>query len=130
MPKRKQPATLSETQLEMMNIVWEQGEVTVAQVWQALSRRREVARNTVQTMLTRLEDKGWLKHKTVGNTFVYRPAVPRDATRKRMVKQLLDVAFDGSAENLVMTLLDEHQLSKQEADRIRKLIDEAGKGTT
>lgn len=125
MAKKKQRAPLSEAQLEIMNIVWERERVTVADVWQSLSQRRPIARNTAQTMLTRLEEKGWLKHSTEGNAFLYRPTVPRQATRKRMVQQLLDAAFDGSTENLVMTLLDDRSLSKDEADRIRQLINDA-----
>ena len=52
---------LSEAQLEIMNGVWDHGEVTVAEVGKVLAGRRSVARNTVQTVLTRLEDKGWLR---------------------------------------------------------------------
>ena len=51
---------LSEAQLEIMNLVWDQGEVTVADVWKALAKRRKLARNTMQTMIVRLEEKGWL----------------------------------------------------------------------
>ncbi|MHC5540329.1 BlaI/MecI/CopY family transcriptional regulator, partial [Singulisphaera rosea] len=52
---------LSEAQLELMNIVWDHGEVTVAEAWKALTARRKVARNTVLTTLTRLEERGWLR---------------------------------------------------------------------
>ena len=49
---------LSEAQLEIMNLVWDHGEVTVVDVWKALTLRRKVARNTIQTMIARLEEKG------------------------------------------------------------------------
>ena len=67
MVQDKQPPALSESQLEIMNVVWDQGEVTVTGVWQILAKRRAVARNTVQTVMTRLEEKGWLKHRKRGH---------------------------------------------------------------
>jgi predicted transcriptional regulator len=118
-------AALSEAQTEIMNVVWERGEATLAQVWSALAARREIARNTVQTQLTRLVEKGWLLHRTEGKAFYYRPAVPRREARSRVVQRLVDAVFEGSAEGLVMTLLDGRKLSKAEADRIRALIERA-----
>jgi BlaI family transcriptional regulator, penicillinase repressor len=116
---------LSEAQLEIMNLVWDRGEVTVAEVWKALSARRKVARNTVQTMMVRLEEKGWLHSLTEEHAFRYRAAVPREAVQGMMVRRLLDSAFGGSAEGLVMALLDGRGISRAEAQRIRALIQDA-----
>src|SRR5258708_3889295 len=93
---------LSEGQIEIMNVVWDRGEVTVADVWRALSARRKVARNTVLTMINRLEEKGWLSRDDAGHAFRYRAAVPRDATLRSVVRRLVDTAFGGSAEGMVM----------------------------
>ena len=68
---------LTEIQREMMEIVWQREEVTVSEVRDALSAQRPLARNTVQTMLVRLEEKGWLKHREQGRTFVYSANRPR-----------------------------------------------------
>ena len=84
-----------------------------------------MARNTVQTMMTRLEKKGWLSHRKVGNTFVYSATAGRAGTLSGMVESLMDAAFDGSPENLVMALFDGRGLSAGEANRIRKMIDQA-----
>ena len=65
MSRSTQPP-LSEAQLEIMNVVWDRGEATVAEVWKALAARRKVARNTVQTMIARLEERGWLKRRGDG----------------------------------------------------------------
>jgi BlaI family penicillinase repressor len=117
---------LSEAQIEIMNVVWERGEVTVADVWKALTARRKVARNTVLTMITRLEEKGWLCRDDAGHAFRYRAAVPREATLGTMIRRLVDTAFGGSAEGLVMALLHDRGVSKEEAKRIRAMIDRAG----
>ncbi len=107
-----------------MNLFWEHGELSVAQVRQILSKTRSVARNTVQTMLTRLVEKGWLQTRTEGKAFLFRASRPRKSTLRAMVGQLLDTAFDGSASRLVMTLLEARSISPDEAARIRRFIDE------
>jgi BlaI family transcriptional regulator, penicillinase repressor len=124
---RRQASTLSPAQLEIMNLVWDHGEMTVAQVWKVLAGRRPVARNTVQTMLTRLADKGWLSVRAEGNTFYFRGGQPRKSAVRRMIKQFIDTVFEGSASRLVMTLLDSRQISAEEIKRIHKLISETEK---
>lgn len=119
---------LTPAQLEIMNLFWEQGELGVAQVWKILSARRPVARNTVQTMLARLAERGWLRPRSDGNAFVYRAARKRATTLADMLKGLLDNGFGGSASGMVMTLLQNRRLSPQEAERIRQLIDAAERG--
>lgn len=115
---------LSEAQLEIMDVIWDRGEATVAEVWKTLSARRKVARNTVQTMIARLEEKGWLEHRG-GQAFRYRATRPRGATMRGLVRRMVETAFGGSAEGLVMALLEGRRLSKAEAERIRTMIDQA-----
>jgi len=121
---------LTPAQLEIMNLFWEHGELGVAQVRQMLSSRRAIARNTVQTMLKRLADKGWLHARAQGNAFYFRAARPRKSTLRGMLGQLLDSAFGGSPSGLVMALMESRRISPAEARRIRELIEgieEAGK---
>lgn len=114
---------LTPAQLEIMNLFWQHGELGVAQVRQMLSSRRAIARNTVQTMLKRLADKGWLHARAQGNAFYFRAARPRKSTLRGMLGQLLDGAFGGSASGLVMALMESRRISPAEARRIRELID-------
>jgi BlaI family transcriptional regulator, penicillinase repressor len=116
---------LSDAQMEIMNAVWDRGEATVADVWKSLGARRKVARSTVLTMLARLQEKGWLCCDEEGHAFRYRATVPREATLGRMVRRLVDTTFGGSAEGLVMALLHGRGVSKEEARRIKKMIDRA-----
>jgi BlaI family transcriptional regulator, penicillinase repressor len=120
---RKSKRNLTRTQLEIMNLFWERGEMGVAQVWQLLGERRTLARNTVQTMLTRLVQGGWLEARSEGNAFYFRAIRPRRSTLSDLVNQLLESAFSGSPSGLIMTLLDGRRLSAAEATRIRDLID-------
>jgi BlaI family penicillinase repressor len=120
---RQLQTKLTPAQLEIMNLFWEHGELGVAQVWRLLSSRRTVARNTVQTMLTRLAERGWLQSRAQGNAFYFRAARPRNSALRGMLAQLLDGAFGGSASSLVMTLMEARHISPAEARRIRELID-------
>ena len=124
-PKGEGLPALSEAQLEIMHVVWEGGEVTVTDVWTVLAGRRRVARNTVLTLMDRLEKKGWLKRRADGQTHYYTAAAPRMATLNQVVSRLVDAAFAGSAEALVLALLEGRGVSAEEARRIRKLIDDA-----
>jgi predicted transcriptional regulator len=116
---------LSPAQEEIMEIVWEKGEVAAIEVRQLLADGRELARETVRTVLQRMEDKGWLKHRVVGRTFFYSAVVPRDATAGQKVIELIDTVCGGSPERLMTALLDYRGLSAEEAARIEALIEQA-----
>jgi BlaI family penicillinase repressor len=119
------PPALSAAQLEVMDVVWRRGETTISEVWQELAGRRKIARATVQTVMARLEEKGWLKHRDVGQAFLYSAAHQRDASQGQMVKELVDSAFAGAADGLVWALVHGRGLSSEEAQRIRQMIEEA-----
>ena len=124
MSLRNELPTLSAAQLEVMEVIWEKGECSVTDVWEVLRVRRRVARNTVLTVITRLDEKGWLKRRPEGNGFLYRATATRETTQKQMVGELVATIFKGSAEGLVLTLLNE-TLPTDEANRIRSIIAKA-----
>jgi BlaI family transcriptional regulator, penicillinase repressor len=124
MPKSELPP-LSEAQLEILHVVWDHGKVTVGKIWKALSKRRPVSRNTISTMVTRLEEKGWLRHRVVGGTFLYSATHAREKVLPRMVHRMVDAAFQGSAEGLVLSLLEGGRLSADEVERIKAMLDKA-----
>src|SRR5436190_24121677 len=117
-------AALTAAQREIMEIVWERGEATVSDVRDALASRRELARNTVQTMIVRLEEKGWLKHREEGRTFVYSANRPRTVSLGAKVAQLVDRWFAGAPEDMVTAFIEYRGLSPDEAERIRRMIDD------
>jgi BlaI family penicillinase repressor len=125
MAKALQVDGLSEAQLEIMTIVWERGEVMLGDVWTVVSRRRSVAKNTVQTLLSRLVDKGWLRVREEGRGFRYRAAKGKSGALGGLIARLVEKVFRGSAEGLVLALLEGRGVSEEEASRIRSLIAEA-----
>ena len=121
--------SLSDAQMEVMLRIWERGEATVTDVWQELTDSRELARNTVLTVMDRLAKRGWLSKRSVGNTHLYKPTVPRRQALGRLVERLVDTTFSGSVDHLVIALLDGRGVTDEEALRIRKLINEAQKAS-
>ncbi len=119
--------SLSDLQREIMEIIWSCGEATVSQVRESISRKRPLARNTIQTMLVRLEEKGWLDHREEGRSFVYFARVPKSTNLGAKVSHMIDRLFAGSPEQMVNALLEYRGLSANEANRIRKLIQKAEK---
>lgn len=122
---RKITRSLSPAQMEIMEILWQLGEVGVADVWKALNRRRPLARNTVQTTMVRLEEKGWLRCRIEGQTYLYSAAEPRQRVLTKVVSKLAETAFGGSASELIAALLQGRRVSSEEAQRIRDLINRA-----
>lgn len=120
---------LSDAQLEVMQVVWQHDEVTVSDVWQAISAARPVARNTVLTVMDRLTKRGWLTKRSVGNTHLYKAAASQNATLGEVARRVVDTVFGGSAESLVVALLESGGVTDEEAKRIRKRIDES-RGTS
>jgi predicted transcriptional regulator len=125
MRKRREGPPLSSAQIEIMEIVWTRGRASVGEIWRTLSRQRKVARNTIQTMVVRLEEKGWLRHGDEGGTFLYEAVHPRAATVRGLAQRLVNTAFRGSVAGLFMALLEGQSLSSDEADRLRELIGRA-----
>jgi predicted transcriptional regulator len=118
---------LSEAQLEIMNVVWDRGQCSVADVLEVLLQRRQVSRNTVQTMLIRLEEKGWLASRIEAGSLIFRSPIDRQEAQQHVISKVVDNVFDGSAEGMVLALLGSRKLDAAELERIRKLIANAKK---
>ncbi len=119
---RAKSRTLTEQELEIMKVVWALGPATVRDVYEALRRERSVAYTTVQTMMNILEAKGHLQKEPEGRAFLYRPVEPKGATIARLVDDFVGRVFDGAAEPLVLALLREQKLSREELNAIAKQI--------
>lgn len=106
-----------------MDVLWEAGEATVAQVHEALTGDEARALTTVATMLTKMESKGVVASRREGRQLVYRPTVTREEVRRSMVGSLTNTLFGGRTQELVVHLLDEHALSNEDLARLRELIE-------
>ncbi len=115
---------LGELQTRVLELVWEMGEATVAQIVERISQQRSVTYTTILAAMQRLSKKGWLAHRQVGKAYVYRPARTRQQARGSLLREILTSAFDGDPRLLLNSLLDEAQLSDVELRELRRLIDQ------
>lgn len=117
-PKSEQ---LTPLELEIMNVLWETGPANVQTVQQRL--QRELAYTTVQTMLNVLHRKGKAKRTLKDKAYFYRPAVSRSQVMGSAVGDLIDRLFGGSAESLVMNLVETRKLTPEKLSRLQQLIE-------
>ena len=115
---------LGKLELEIMKVVWENGQATVAEVQQGLSQRQPRAYTTILTMMRKLEAKGYLSHTNAERTFVYHAALSQEKVRRSALKDMIERVFDGSAQLLVSGLIDYKKLNARETEEIRKLINQ------
>ena len=119
---------LSNLQLAVMRILWVQEEATVNQVHAALQSDRDLAPTTVATVLSRLEKKGLITHRTEGRQYVYRPTVTSRDVRRSMVADLIDQLFQGDPAALVNHLLNHSEISQTDLEQVKTLIEAKEKG--
>src|SRR2546423_6291839 len=115
---RPRSSTLTQQELEIMKIVWERKTATVRDVYEALLEKRKVAYTTVMTMMKILERKKYLKKNQVDRAYVYRPAQPKRRVIGDMVREFVNRVFNGSAEPLLVHLVEEHGLSRKDLEEI------------
>src|SRR5437016_9245957 len=120
MSSRKPVLTAQE--LEIMKIVWRAGASTVRGVYEDLLERRKIAYTTVMTMMNILEQKGYLKKTQKDRAYVYQATRPQKQVIRGMVREFVDRVFNGSAEPLLLHLVEDRRLSEKDIDEIRALI--------
>ena len=120
---KKSLTPLGETEMEVLNHVWDMGEATVKQVRKRILENREVAYTTIMTVMKNLAEKGYLKYRKDGVTYVYSPAQEPDSVRFNLVKQLVSKVFKGSPKELVQTLVSSEDLNEKDLEEIKKMID-------
>lgn len=108
-----------------MKVVWDRNSATVRDVYEALLEKRKIAYTTVMTMMNILEQKGHLKKTLDERAYVYRSTRPRNLVLRGMVREFVNRVFNGSAEPLLLHLVEDQKLSEQDLDEIREMIRKA-----
>lgn len=121
---KKSLTPLGETEMEVLHHVWDLGEATVKQVRKRILESREVAYTTIMTVMKNLAEKGYLKYRKEGVTYVYSPAQEPDSVRSNLVKELIKKVFKGSPKELVQTLVESEDLNKKDLSEIKRMIDQ------
>lgn len=117
--KRKVPTA---AEMEILNVLWREGKASVEGVCRQLKPPKR-AYTTVLTLLRIMEQKGYVTHEVEGRAFIYRAVLDEAKTRRSVTRRLIDRMFEGSAEALVASLLEEEEMSEEELRRLRRMIE-------
>lgn len=118
---RKKAVVLTDHELRLMDVIWQLGRATVADVVESL-QPPPLAYSTVLTTLRTLEQKGYIAHDEDGRAYVYRPIVAREDAAKSAVRHVLDRFFGSSPGALAVTLLDDTRLSDDDVAAIKRML--------
>ena len=122
--KQPRPRNLGEVEQSVMDYVWSHGPSTAEECREALASSRPMKDSTIRTVLRRLEEKGYLTHTIEGRTFVYQASDARQNVAVRAVKGIIDRFCGGSAEMLVLGMVDNAVLNRKQLERLaRKIAD-------
>src|SRR5246127_4541189 len=126
MTNTRQPRlkNMGEVEQSVMDYIWIHGPSTAEACREALASARPMKDSTIRTVLRRLEEKGYVTHHVEGRTFIYRAADRRQNVAVRAVKTIIDRFCGGSAEELVLGMVDNEVLSRKQLERLARRIEE------
>lgn len=127
MNKRSEPKP-TEAELAILQVLWDRGPRTVRQVQDVLESQRGTGYTTTLKLMQIMFDKGLLQRDDSNRSHIYSPAVTRQKTQRRLIGELLDRAFEGSAQQLVMQALAVKKSTPAELQEIRNMIDDLERG--
>jgi BlaI family transcriptional regulator, penicillinase repressor len=119
---RKKSRTLTDAEHRIMEVIWNKGSATVAEVAEALAGKDGTAYTTILTIMRILRAKGYLSCEKEGRAHIYTAKVNRDTAARKAVRQLLAKFFEGSPGELVLTFLRDDEISAEELDELKKKI--------
>lgn len=126
--KLTKPKNLGDVEQAVMDYVWSNGPCSSEACREALADARPMKESTIRTVLRRLEEKGYVTHELSGRTFIYRAAEARQNVAVRAVKNIIDKFCGGSAEELVIGLVDNQVLDRKQLERLTRMVAEAAQG--
>jgi BlaI family transcriptional regulator, penicillinase repressor len=122
LPPKKSP-TLTEAELRLMEVLWQNGPGTVQEILQGLPETAPLAYNSVLTTIRILEQKGYVKHVKDGRAHVYTPLIQREEATRSEIRRLVNRFFGSSHELLVLNILEDQTVDADELKRLRKLLE-------
>ena len=122
--EKRTPPRPTDTELEILRVLWQQGPSTVRQAHEELTKSRFTGYTTTLKMLQIMTAKGLVERDDSQRTHVYTACLTQQQTQRHLISDLLSRAFDGSARKLVVQALSAEKISPRELDQIRRLLDE------
>jgi BlaI family penicillinase repressor len=129
MPRKEPLPRPTDAELEILRVLWQQGPSTVRQVHAVLEAARPVGLTTVLKLMQIMFGKGLLERDESQRTHVYRPKVPAEKTRRQLAADLIQRAFEGSAQKLIMQALSAQTVSLEDMAEIRAMLEKMERRT-
>jgi BlaI family penicillinase repressor len=126
MVKQREVPRPTESELELLGILWDRSSATVRELFEAVNIKRPVVYTGVLKLLQIMTEKGLVKRDERERAHVYRPAISQEDTERRLLRELSERFFAGSAAQLALRALELEQASDEELEAIRKLIGKKG----
>lgn len=120
--EKSRPRNLGEVEQAVMDYVWAEGPCSAEACREALAEARPMKESTIRTVLRRLEEKGYVTHETSGRTYIYRAAQPRQHVAIQAVRHIIDRFCGGSAEALVLGMVDNEVLDRRQLEHLTQKI--------
>lgn len=113
----------TESELEILQVLWDKGLASVREVHEELSKSKEAGYTTTLKLMQIMHEKGLVKRDDSVKTHIYQPAVSKEKTQKHLLGKMINTLFGGSTTQLVMQALGNHKASAEELEEIQKMID-------
>jgi predicted transcriptional regulator len=117
----------TESELEILQIIWEKGQCTVRDVHEVLEKTKDAGYTTTLKLMQIMHDKGLVERDTSAKTHLYKAVITREEAQHTAVNKLLSTVFNGSSSQLIMQLLSNQQSSKAELDMIKDYLNQLDK---
>ena len=114
----------TESELEILQVLWQKGLASVREVHEELSKTKEAGYTTTLKLMQIMNEKGLVKRDDSVKTPIYQPAVTKENTQKHMLGKMINTLFGGSTTELVMQALGNHKATADELEEIQKLLTE------
>lgn len=114
----------TESELEILQILWEKGDCTVRDVHEVLEKNKDAGYTTTLKLMQIMHEKGLVARDTSAKTHIYSALINQQKTQQHLVNKMIDNVFNGSAARMVIQALGNHKASKDEIDSIKKYLDE------
>ncbi|HEY7790036.1 MAG TPA: BlaI/MecI/CopY family transcriptional regulator [Vicinamibacterales bacterium] len=119
---KSRPRNLGDVEQAVMDHVWAAGPCSAEACREALAEARPMKESTIRTVLRRLEEKGYVTHETSGRTYIYRAAQPKQHVAIQAVRHIIDRFCGGSAEALVLGMVDNEVLDRRQLEHLTQKI--------
>ncbi|MEE1138280.1 MAG: BlaI/MecI/CopY family transcriptional regulator [Acutalibacteraceae bacterium] len=114
---------ISDAEFEVMDVIWKYAPISTNEITDRLTRTKDWSPKTIYTMLSRLEKKGVIVHEKESRVFVYTPCVRKEQYIEAESRTLADRFFDGAMNRMVVSFLDQKELSSEDLDELQRILD-------